>query len=202
MKALVNEISQVLPAQWYLAGDTALALHIGHRASIDLDYFSTTKFLVEELKNQLAQLWSARAVLITYEAPQTLWYEVDGVQVSFIYRRTPLLQPVYEENNWRLATLRDITVMKLLAICSREEYKDYFDLACLSQQTDVRSWVHWWEDAYPEQDITSWLMALGNYDTVLEIPLHVTAEFTKLSVAPQLRTVCSELTAYVQSRLS
>ena len=41
--------------------------------------------------------------------------------------------------------------MVLVAVW-QEEYKDYFDLACITA-TDVRSWASWWQEVYPEQDI-------------------------------------------------
>lgn len=37
-------------ADFYLAGGTALALHLGHRESIDLDFFSQKRFDTEKIK--------------------------------------------------------------------------------------------------------------------------------------------------------
>lgn len=198
MHAIASEVYAELDPHWYLAGGTALALQIGHRESVDLDYFTPEQFNTQALQRQLEHIWSNREWQVDYEAANTLWCEVDGVRVSFIYRSAALLQTVQQEDVWRLAKLEDITVMKLLAICSREEYKDYFDLACLSRHTDVRDWTQWWEDVYPRQDITSWLVALGNYDTVSEIPLQIHEAYADVSVSRTIQSITKEITDYLQ----
>ena len=42
--------------QFYLAGGTALALQLGHRRSIDLDFFSTQAIKSDNLAEELAKL--------------------------------------------------------------------------------------------------------------------------------------------------
>ncbi len=101
-------------------------------------------------------------------------------------------------DQFRLASLSDIVVMKLLAICSREEYKDFVDLACLSHETDVRSWPTWWQEVYPHQDLTSWLMSLGAVETIPEIPLVFTDSYTVLPVVGTVKKIVTELTEYLQ----
>ena len=61
--------------------------------------------------------------------------------------------------------------MKLAAICSRTEYKDYYDLACLSKVIDVRAWLNIWSSACPDSDPIAWLVALGDINRVEALPL-------------------------------
>jgi hypothetical protein len=183
---------------WYLAGGTALALHIGHRESIDLDYFTSETFGTDQLKQQLGVLWHNRVWQVVYEAPQTLWCVVDGVKVSFIKRETPLLESPETSDSFRLASVSDIVVMKLLAICSREEYKDYFDLACISTMTDVRQWVHWWHTSYATQDMVSWLIALSQVSQIKIIPLEIHEKFKSISPLVQLPKVVREIQAFIE----
>ncbi len=52
--ALLKSLSKSLAESgFYLAGGTALALRLGHRISIDLDFFSTQPFLPPELIVQI-----------------------------------------------------------------------------------------------------------------------------------------------------
>ena len=51
---LVSDIPEIKKA--YLAGGTALALHLGHRISIDLDFFPSKKF--NPLGNSFGQDWA------------------------------------------------------------------------------------------------------------------------------------------------
>jgi hypothetical protein len=200
MHSLAIELKKFLGPSWYLAGGTALALRIGHRKSVDLDYFTRDEFLVEELKEQLMVLWESRGYKMVYEAPGTLWCEVDGVKVSFIRRSVDLLESAEQIDDICLAGLSDIVIMKLLAICSREEYKDYFDLASLSKLTDTEEWLGWWEKIYPTQDPSSWLIALGVVDLVPPIPLLVMSEYESLEVANTIKDLAFKIQGQIRKQ--
>lgn len=53
MQQIAVRLQAVLDESWYLAGGTALALQIGHRSSVDLDYFSPQTFSTDVLKDTL-----------------------------------------------------------------------------------------------------------------------------------------------------
>lgn len=63
---------------------------------------------------------------------------------------------------------------------------------------DVCQWTQWWEAVYPRQDITSWLVALGNYDTVSEIPLQIHEAYADVSVSRTIQSITKEITDYLQ----
>lgn len=197
MLEIARAISETLGARYYLAGGTALALHIGHRKSIDLDYFIAEPIATPLLKERLAGRFGSK-VQITFEEKNTLWTTIEGVKVSFISRFETLLDEAARTDGLVLAGLRDITLMKLSAICSREEYKDYFDLACLAQHTDVRSWLSWWQEIYPNQDFTSWLVALGAVDSVPPVPLDALSACQSVSVSKTLLETARTLTEYAE----
>lgn len=198
MLSIALRVSTELDSKWYLAGGTALALQIGHRASVDLDYFTSEPFDVETLRATIQNIFVNEHLSFDYEARNTLWCTIDGVKVSFITRRDSLIESPRVVDQFVLASIPDITVMKLLAICSREEYKDYFDLACLSRETDIRSWLTWWSHVYPEQDFTSWLIALGSVNNIPEIPLVIQDAYTAPLVISTVRKTLVELTEYIQ----
>ena len=58
IQALWSKLATIGPVceTFVLAGDTALAVHFGHRKSYDLGFFSTEKFNPEALEEALASL--------------------------------------------------------------------------------------------------------------------------------------------------
>lgn len=200
----MNEIAKGIfngcnPA-YYLAGGTALALQIGHRKSVDLDYFIANPIDTQQLREQLEDIFQSNTVQITFEQKNTLWCIIDGVKVSFISRKDALLQPVLIEDRFRLASISDITIMKLSAICSREEYKDYFDLACIAQQADVRSWLSYWDTIYPKADPTSWLVALAAATSIQTIPLDIFQPYDQVDVKKIIHQAVTDITKFLSSQ--
>ena len=113
---------------WTLAGGTALALQIGHRYSEDLDFFRPGSFDVEELLARTARIGDVRVLTRT---GNTLDVLLTGLRISFFQTQAPLLFPDIEYRGLRLADLRDIAVMKVVAIGGRGSRKDFVDLYCL-----------------------------------------------------------------------
>lgn len=198
MKNVARGVFGHFDEEYYLAGGTALALHIGHRKSVDLDYFIAKPIDTVALKKNIGDTFVSSKVEILFEEKNTLWSRIDGVNVSFISRPDVLLEPVQPVDFFRLAGIKDIAVMKLGAVCGREEYKDYFDLACIADETDIRSWVSWWQEVYPNQDITSWVVALSAVDSVPKISLEISEEFRGKNVLGNIKKVVQEATEYIQ----
>ena len=200
MRAVARDLRDTLDSSWYLAGGTALALRIGHRKSIDLDYFIPDSFDTIVLKAQLGECFPG--AIITFEEKDTLWAEINGVKTSFISRHERLLDEPTRVEEFPLAGMRDITVMKLNALCGREEYKDYVDVACLTKHTDARSWFSWWEDVYPSQEYTSWLIALSAAPSVPPVPLQMFGDYSDMSVSKTVLSAAKEITEYADRSLS
>lgn len=121
-----------VPAEFYLAGGTALALQIGHRISRDLDFFTADNLLEPAERTQLAQaLQNVQPTAIRHESNGQLFATVKGVEVSFIHQHHTLLFPTLEANGIQLAQPVDIGLMKLAAIKDRGTRRDFVDLYCL-----------------------------------------------------------------------
>ncbi|MCR4322480.1 MAG: nucleotidyl transferase AbiEii/AbiGii toxin family protein [Candidatus Azambacteria bacterium] len=184
--------------EYYLAGGTALALRIGHRKSVDLDYFIAKPIDTIALKRDIGEIFSSVKTEILFEEKNTLWCVINGVKVSFISRFDLLLDPVEIVDCFRLASMKDIAVMKLIAVCGRDEYKDYFDLACIGDETDVRSWMYWWQEIYPNQDITSWIVALSAADMVKKVPIEIGEKCKGKDVISDMKRIVQEITKQVR----
>lgn len=108
-----------------LAGGTGLALQMGHRISVDLDLFRPESFDTEPLRRELSGLG---ALHVQAEGRETLHVLLDGVRLSFLRTEAPFLFPPTEYRGLRVADVRDIAAMKIVAIGGRGSRKDFVDL--------------------------------------------------------------------------
>ena len=110
----------------YLAGGTALALHIGHRYSYDLDFFTPKEFQAEVLV-QLIQKYGQFKIENT--SWQTIIGTFEGIKFSLFYYQYPLLSPLTKIfTNANIASRKDIAAMKVAAIVQRGTKRDFIDL--------------------------------------------------------------------------
>ena len=110
---------------WILVGGTALALQLGHRISLDLDFFRHDAFDVPTLRTSLAKL--GRLAVPSLDA-RTLHARLDGVLLSFLRSEVPFLYEPVPYRGLRLADVRDIASMKVIAVAGRGSKKDFVDL--------------------------------------------------------------------------
>jgi hypothetical protein len=132
---------------FYLAGGTALALQIGHRKSLDLDWFSQKNFSPSQLKRDLS--FKGRLTVET-EDEKTLNCIWQGVKLSFFFYPYRLLFPLINFNNYdiKLADERDIAGMKIDAISSRGSRKDFIDLYFLLSEYSLKELLNLFDQKY------------------------------------------------------
>jgi hypothetical protein len=119
-----------LLAGFYLAGGTGLALRLGHRRSVDLDFFSAEAFDQERLLQKVQQL-SGFSLLRKDE--QTLHVNIAGTRVTFLGYTYPVLFPFQSFSGVKVADPRDIACMKISAIAGRGARRDFVDLYAASK---------------------------------------------------------------------
>lgn len=120
---------------WYLAGGTALALQVGHRQSVDLDFFTTRRqFTARAIEDELLTQaeWET-----TLRRKGTLYGKLLGAKISLI--SYPFFVP--SSHQIRCGTVRilipsDIAAMKIIAISQRGRKRDFIDLYwyCLNRE--------------------------------------------------------------------
>jgi len=111
---------------YYLAGGTALALQLGHRQSIDLDFFTKKNINTPQL---IAILSKEGVFKLLKEEKDTVEGLLDGVKVSFMsYPYSLIEKQIRFDKNIFLASAHDIALMKLTAIAGRNTKKDFIDL--------------------------------------------------------------------------
>ena len=111
-----------------LVGGTALALQLGHRKSVDLDFFGTITCEAEEL---ISAIKTVASLIVLKESPHIHIYLVDGIKVDIVnYRYQWLDKPVVDQGI-RMAGIKDIAAMKVTAVIGRGTKKDFIDISFL-----------------------------------------------------------------------
>ena len=136
---------------FYLGGGTALAIQIGHRDSVDFDFFSERDINTKELFEHLREIFKEHILLKIQEEYNTLTVLVDAtIKISFFGYKYKLIKETINNENLFLASIEDIGCMKLSAITGRASNKDYIDLHFILKRVSLSDLL---EDAhikYPE----------------------------------------------------
>jgi hypothetical protein len=136
-----------LLASFYLAGGTGLALQLGHRLSLDLDFFAEEHFDQEALLQQLQRL---DGFALVAKAPYTIHATVNETKVSFLGYAYPMLYPVDRFLDVAVADPRDIACMKVSAIASRGTRRDFIDLYDCAERYGLREILTLFEKKYAQ----------------------------------------------------
>jgi hypothetical protein len=169
-----DTIAPVVPPDAYLGGGTAVAVHLGHRVSRDLDFFFHHGSVdLDELTHRLV---AAGPFAITERAPGTLNGVFSATKVQFLHADEGcpqhLLEPPQEVDGLLVAQLSDLVAMKLKVVGDRGELRDYFDLMIIEQRTGrtadegLALFIERFQPEYPQQAINHILLGLGYFDDV------------------------------------
>ncbi len=117
--------SQAFISDFYLAGGTCLALQVGHRRSLDFDFFIPADFETSLIINNLTQMGNYQR---DNEEKNTINGSLNGVKISFFGYKYKIIDDFKSFNKIRIAGLKDIAAMKLEAIAGRGSKKDFIDM--------------------------------------------------------------------------
>ena len=151
LRDLLAEIGQMpFAGRFYLAGGTALALRLGHRVSVDLDFFSDVDEVGDDSRAEIvAAFQQRRAIRVLEDVFGNLLMEIEDTHVGFFSYDYPLLEPPAEVSGVRLAGLLDMGMMKLDALISRGARKDFYDLYFIARQIPLEEMLHQGPVKYP-----------------------------------------------------
>lgn len=145
-----------------LVGGTALALQYGHRTSMDLDFFGAVNNLDEPSITQ--GLNTIAPTRLVNSSMVMLGYFMGNLKVDIVKYRYPLVKPVIEINNIRLASPEDIAAMKLSAITGRGKKKDFTDLYYLLEYFSCEQLFEFYSKKYTDGNQYLVLRSLGYFD--------------------------------------
>lgn len=116
-----------------LGGGTALALHLGHRVSADLDFFTPEEFSVESIISGIRTKKLSFKMLS--EGEGYFIADVDGIKVSVFKYEYPFIEKTSLYEGVPIAGVLDIASMKLIAISQRGTKRDFIDLYFILKET-------------------------------------------------------------------
>ncbi len=132
-KAVLLELIKTAPflQDYVLVGGSALALHLCHRQSEDLDFFTyADNFHKQDI---LRYLQHFKQTEVLNDNADQLDLLVDGVKVTFFNAKWAFLRP-NTIKPFNVASLPAIAAMKTNTLFVRAKYRDYYDLYCLVKQ--------------------------------------------------------------------
>jgi hypothetical protein len=112
--------------EFCLVGGTAVALHIGHRRSIDFDLFKYGELRHKKILDAVKA--HGLPVQVTRRVEEQLNLTVGGVKLTFFDYPFPIPAPHSFENVLVLPDLLTLAAMKAYALGGRAKWKDYVDL--------------------------------------------------------------------------
>lgn len=115
-----------------LVGGTAIALHLGHRRSIDFDLFTNKEFQNRRIKRTLARFYKTGRIIMDSTGEYTVI--VNNVKITFL--SFPFKIDFFEQLNTiiKFPDLLTLASMKAYALGRRPKWKDYVDLYFIMKQ--------------------------------------------------------------------
>jgi len=157
-ESLLEQLGFLKKYGFYLAGGTALALQIGHRTSLDFDFYTEKSFDSLRLKEEFDKKF--RKVQEVYVAEDTLGLDVNGVKMNFFRYGYKLLKPLQQFKEIRLVSLEDISAMKIIAISQRGKMRDFIDIYFLIKEFGLERVIDFTRRKYPNFNIYVGLQGL------------------------------------------
>ena len=137
---------------FYLAGGTSLALQIGHRTSLDFDFYTEKKFDSQKLQQLLERKFER--IILLGQAEDTLILKINNVAVSFFRYPYRLICPLIDSENFPpMASREDIAAMKIIAISDRGAKRDFIDIYFLLKEFSLKEIFDFTEKKYPNFNI-------------------------------------------------
>lgn len=159
VKPLLRNILSWLMAEeildpFRLVGGTALSLQLGHRESVDIDLFTDTQYgeinfdaINRHLKDNFDYVDSpdvpvgmGKSYFIGNSAKESIKLD--------LYYTDPFIRPALTIDNIRLATLDEITAMKVDVIYREARKKDFWDLHELLDSYSIPQMIQLHEERY------------------------------------------------------
>ena len=150
-----------------LVGGTALALHLGHRKSVDLDMFGNFDPVVSYRKLLADAGYSVEGA----ENGTVQSLRVDNVKVDLVNYPYPWMDGALEEDGVSLAGLKDIAAMKLSAVANRGRKKDFIDVARLLDVFSLDQMLSFYKEKFSVSDLSFPLRGLMYFDDAEDDPM-------------------------------
>jgi len=163
---LLKEIQNVkIFENLLLVGGTSLALQIGHRISVDLDFFGKLDVDRQGIINELSNLGKLKTIYFTNNINV---FTLNEIKIDIVNYSYPWLQKELVIDNIRLANIIDIAAMKIAAITGRGTMKDFIDLYFILKQYSLKQIIEFYEQKYNDASVFMAIKSLAYFDDAEE----------------------------------
>jgi len=146
-----------------LAGDTSLALQMGHRRSTDLDFFGDCNFNPDQMLTELSRYGEIQVVNHNKIVLQVL---INKIKVDIVNYKYKVLETPQTVDGIRLLGFKDIAAMKLSAIGGRAKKRDFIDLYFLLRHYSLQEITLFCEQKFPHTNLYHTCRSLTYFDEV------------------------------------
>ncbi|KHG32857.1 MULTISPECIES: nucleotidyl transferase AbiEii/AbiGii toxin family protein [Sulfurospirillum] len=117
--------------KYVLVGGSALTLHLCHRKSEDLDFFTYDDVFDKEKIFFFIKSFEQKEII--NQTNEQIDVLLDGVKVTFFNAKWSFLKPIMKQK-LNIASIEQIAAMKVNVLFLRAKYRDYYDLYFLVKE--------------------------------------------------------------------
>ena len=144
----VSEHEELAPFR--LVGGTALSLYLGHRISVDADFFTDKSFDKKQVEAAIYSLLPG--INKIGETAYGFSWVLGDVKIDFYDWKVIFIKPPHLEEKMRLASLEDIAAYKLDAVVGRKTEKDFRDMDELLKHFSLTAMIGFYREKFPFND--------------------------------------------------
>lgn len=174
---------------FYLVGGTSLALQIGHRLSVDLDFFTSDKKNINEIEHELLFL---DGIKITGKNNYSLFAEFKGAKVDILLCPYKFIAEPILFDGITLCGKDDICAMKLKTAMNRGAKKYFYDIYFLLQEYSLGTMMELFEKKYTNIEPNAIIRSLTYFEDAEEHENPVLLKEVSLTWKKVKQTIVSE----------
>lgn len=149
-----------------LVGGTALSLQLGHRLSVDIDFFTRKEFDSQEMLEYLEHKYGFQE---QYRHSNTLKGIINGVFVDLLRHDYKYIADHFHMEGIKLASKQDIAAMKVNAITGNgTRIKDFVDIYFLLKEFSFSEIIGFYKIKYDSRNDFHAIKSLTYFDDIIE----------------------------------
>ena len=161
--ALLKKISSLDQLNSFgLGGGTSIALRMGHRLSIDLDFFTNIEYDPRFLFQFISKQFPDSEKL--FEKNQTIIFKINDIRADFVLYPFPWSNQFELIDDIRFLAFEDIIPMKLQAVSNRNAKKDFWDIAALLDKYPLEEMLKIFKQKFPQVDTAYIIHSLTDFE--------------------------------------
>jgi hypothetical protein len=163
-KKLLPRLTFLKEEGFYLAGGTGLALQIGHRRSLDFDFYTPQEYFPEAIYQKYVEQCKGDKIELVKMAKGWLNAKINTIEVTHFIYKYPLIEPLVKTDYLNIASKIDIAAMKLIALVQRGTYRDFIDMYFLIKELSLKTILLKTREKFTGYDVYLGLRALLYFD--------------------------------------